>query len=350
MKIKVLFFIVLLLLLINICENRNNIILGGKKLYITTEIIKKTVDKLQLKYKIYNHNTIEIYHKNKVINFIKYRNNINKNKIKMTYNKPNVNNLLKKNNVKISNFKIFKHPQTMSDIDFIVSNHKKNYPLVVKPTDGTGGVGVHVNILNNIELKNILVKYFYNKKILNSSNTTLMIEDLLEGNDYRILCYKNNIIDIVQRIKPYIIGNNKNTIKELIDLKNIENKRKGIYSIKYKKKILDEQNLCLNSILKNKQYVIVNNVSNFHQGGILKRINIKNVHIDNINMFKKVNKILNLNLCGIDFMINDISKSYKIQNTSGINEVNTNPNFDIHYYCNNTTSQLEKFFHLYFDI
>ena len=67
-------------------------------------------------------------------------------------------------------------------------------------------------------------------------------------------------------------------------------------------------------------------------------------------MFKKVNKILNLNLCGIDFMINDISKSYKIQNTSGINEVNTNPNFDIHYYCNNTTSQLEKFFHLYFDI
>ena len=127
-------------------------------------------------------------------------------------------------------------------------------------------------------------------------------------------------------------------------------KKKGVYSIKYKEKILEEQNLTLNSILKNKQYVTINNVSNFHQGGILKRINIKNVHIDNINMFKKVNKILNLNLCGIDFMIKDISKSYKIQKTSGINEVNTSPNFDIHYYCNNTTSKLEKFFHLYFNI
>ena len=119
--------------------------------------------------------------------------------------------------------------------------------------------------------------------------------------------------------------------------------------MKYNETYLNNKNLFLNTILKKNQNITINPISNFHQGGILKRIKLSMIHPDNINMFKKINSILKLNLSGIDFIIKDITKSYKNQNC-GINEVNTNPNFDIHYYANYTVDPINKFFKLYFNI
>ena len=73
-----------------------------------------------------------------------------------------------------------------------------------------------------------------------------------------------------------------------------------------------------------------------------------------IELFKKIGTVLKINLYGIDFIIPNIYKSYKIQ-ICGVNEVNSAPNFIPHYYMDNNYENyskcnvIEKFIKLYFN-
>jgi len=90
--------------------------------------------------------------------------------------------------------------------------------------------------------------------------------------------------------------------------------------------------------------IIISNVCNYHNGSKLTRIPIQNVHSDNLEMFKKINKVIDLNLSGIDYMSTDITKSYK-QGNGYINEVNGGPSMKIHNVCDpkNSSSIIQKF-------
>ena len=155
----------------------------------------------------------------------------------------------------------------------------------------------------------------------------------------------NNIIDIIHRNKPTIIGDNKHTIKELINNYNTiqrKNKEHPIKNIDYS--LIDTQGLNLESIPIKGQKIIISNVCNYSNGSKLTRIPIQNVHPDNLKMFKKINKVMNLNLSGIDYMSPNIIKSYK-QNNGHINEVNGKPGIKSHYVCDPkySSSIIQKF-------
>jgi cyanophycin synthetase len=55
------------------------------------------------------------------------------------------------------------------------------------------------------------------------------------------------------------------------------------------------------------------------------------VHFDNLEIFKKVAEIFNTRFVGIDFLSNDISKSWK-EHPSVIIELNSLPYIDMHHY------------------
>mgnify|MGYP001255921628 CR=1 FL=1 len=356
MSIIVYILIIILLFYFYINFKNNKQIIGGKKtnnkLFILIKVLLQCCKKLNLKYNLIDSNNIHIFHKNKVLKFRYAYSNINKNICKeITCNKTSINTILKNNNIKVPKHQVFNVVNSTTYINKIINSNKIKYPLVVKPIDSSGGNKVFVNIKNNLELKNILTKYYLNKIIPHSKTHKIMLEEYIKGTEYRILCYDNIILDVVKRTPGYIIGNGINTIEELINIKNKTNQYHKKHPLKLHKHHLNQMQLNTNSILKLNQKINPHYIGTITYGGYLERTPIQKVHKDNINMFKEINKILGLKICGIDVLIDDIGISYKNQ-ICGINEVNSNPSILNSYYADQKYSidiplQLLK---LYFNI
>lgn len=319
------YLLLLLIVIIFILNLKNNNILqtGGNDELNIINLFIDNCKKLNIPYKRNK--------KNLEINLEKHELHI-KNKIfthtnsdvctRRDCDKPYNSLLLKSNNISVPKFEEFEPIKTKKYIDNVIKKCKIKYPLVVKPIDSSLGNKVFINIKNKNELKNILVKDFLKKYIKNSKTQKIMCEEYLEGYNYRILCYKNEILDIKKKI-PFQIKADKDIIlNDLLD--KISKKDKKYIDYNYIKK-----NYKLSDTIKKNTIIIINPLSNGHQGSKIENVKINNIHIDNINLFKKINNILNYNLCGIDFIIDDINKSYKIQK-AGINEVNKSPGLDIH--------------------
>ena len=318
------YLIIVLLYIIIYTNYTNNKIYGGNN---NKNIVIKTFIEQCKK----NGINYEKTRKNLTINLIKHELLI-KNKIythtnsdvctKRTCDKPYNSLLLKSNDVPVPKFEEYEPIKTKKYIDSVINKCKIKYPLVVKPIDSSLGNKVFINIKDKEELNDILIKHFLKKHIQNSKTQKIMCEEHLEGYNFRILCYKNEILDIKKKIPFQIKADIDIKLNNLLEKFNETDKKHIDYNyIKKHYKLTDT--------IKKNTIIILNPLSNHHQGSKLENIKINNIHIDNINLFKKINNILNYNLCGIDFIINDIYKSYKIQK-AGINEVNKSPDISLH--------------------
>ena len=319
------YLIIILICLITYVYKIENKIYGGNN-NNNNIVIKTFIDKCNEKginYKKYNKNLIinlnkhELFIKNKI--FTHTNSDVC---MRRNCDKPYNSLLLKSNNIPVPKFEEYNPIQSKKYIDNIIEKCKIKYPLVVKPIDSSLGNKVFINIQDKEEYKKILVKHFLNKYIKKSKSQKIMCEEYLEGYNYRILCYKNEILDIKKKIPFQIKEENDIKLNEL--LKKIDNKNKKYIDYDHIKKQYK-----LTDIIKKNTIIILNPLSNGHQGSKIENIKINSIHIDNINLFKKINNILNYNLCGIDFIIEDIYKSYKLQK-AGINEVNKSPGLDLH--------------------
>ncbi len=103
-------------------------------------------------------------------------------------------------------------------IDLLFKAEKLGYPVVLKPRFGNQGKGVVVNIKNQRELVNAY-------SIINKKFHDIMIEKYINGKDYRACVVDGKVVAVAQRIPPYIIGNGKSTIYELIKELNRDERR-----------------------------------------------------------------------------------------------------------------------------
>jgi cyanophycin synthetase len=157
-----------------------------------------------------------------------------------------------------------------------------------------------------------------------------MLEEQIPGDCYRIFVFNNNVIDVIKREKPYIIGNGINTVSELINIRNKENVSMKLFEIKNISEIvLRKQGYTLNDIPNNNTKIYISNVINMHNGARISRIDIDTIPQKNIDLFLKVNKAMNINCSGLDYLSNDITIDYDMNN-SRILEVNGTPDTEIH--------------------
>ena len=94
------------------------------------------------------------------------------------------------------------------------------YPLVVKPLDGAHGDGVMMNIQNFDELQKKLKIWF-------ETYDTLIIQEQIAWDEFRVLVFQWEVLLVLQRVPPYVIGDGKSSVKELIDKENNTNPRRG---------------------------------------------------------------------------------------------------------------------------
>ena len=207
----------------------------------------------------------------------------------------------------------------------LINKHNLKYPLVIKPIRGSHGNGVKTDIKDFDGLMTNIKKNY-------------LIEEQLEGENYRILLIDDQVISsVVCREKPNVIGDGKSSFKELIAIKNISSP----YNLIPDYDLLSQKNINDNTIIEKNKKIIINNVVNYHKGATLKYVPITDFHKDNIEMFSKINNIFGSRLCGIDFISPDITKSYK-DGYGSIIELNAGAHELIHY--QNEFVSKEEFF------
>lgn len=199
--------------------------------------------------------------------------------------------------------------------------------IVIKPAQQLGGKGI--TLLPETEQE---VIQSYNTALeMNRSkgNTKVLGEEFINGENYRFLVVGEKVVGIVWRKSPRVIGNSKNTIRELIDQRNKERKMLMLKPIPIDSEVeirLKNADLTLDTIPKEGQEIILRYNCNLSTGGTTEECsNIVDPYYKELAV--KATKALGLEFGGVDVIAEDITKKAKC----GINEVNYNPGLRLHY-------------------
>ncbi|WP_062050282.1 ATP-grasp domain-containing protein [Bacillus sp. JCM 19034] len=211
----------------------------------------------------------------------------------------------------------------------IIKEAKKiGYPVVVKPTNGTGGKGVIANIQNDQELKDALN---YIQKDLKISSD-LIIEKFQSGYDYRCYVVDDKVVASYKREPLHIIGNGKDSIKQLLEQKNkqrLTNPALKTRPLKVDKEtdlLLARIGYDLNSIPKEGQKVYLKSKNNVTSGG--EAIDMTDQLSDKMKKLAvdAVKAIPTLTHAGVDLIIDEKN------DTGVVLEINSRPHITAHLY------------------
>ena len=243
---------------------------------------------------------------------------------KTAKNKTLSNSIFAKNNIPVPKHAI------------INSNNKYKYmyemniefPCVLKPIDGMQGKDVNTFIKNIEQFRDILEK-------LLTKYDKVMLENQVYGDNYRIFVFNNEIMDVIKREQPFIIGNAKDSVNNLIIEKNKLQKKKNLYPTNNLDwNYIEEQGFNKDSIPPLNKKIFITNTINFHNGANPVRINLNDIPEINKEMFINAHKLIDLECSGIDYMSPDITKSFQ-ENDGHIIEINDMVDTKIHVDADN---------------
>src|SRR5699024_9320047 len=213
------------------------------------------------------------------------------------------------------------------DEEIISYAEKLGYPLVLKPSDGTGGKGVIANIKNHQEFVEALT---YVKGDLKQTN--VIVEKYFAGKDHRIYVVGDKVIGAYTRMPANVIGDGKSNVKQLLqtNMKERNNNpalfRRTIKVDKEMKNMLKEKGYTMESIPKKDESIYLKAKSNVSAGG-------ESVYVtDNISDAVKdiainaVAAIPGLQHAGVDLMINSEG------NDGVVLEINTQASINSHLF------------------
>ncbi len=222
------------------------------------------------------------------------------------------------------------HQALVRSADRAVSAAKRlGYPVVTKPYNGNHGRGISIHLTTEDEVR----KGF---EAAQEHSTSVIVETYLTGDDHRLLVVNGELIAATRRTPGHVVGDGVATIRQLVDLVN-NDPRRGVGHEKVMTRIvLDEQadmmlarlEMTPESIPASGQVVMLRSTANLSTGGTATDVTDV-IHPDNRDMAVRAITAIGLDVGGVDFLIPDITESYK-QIGGGICEVNAAPGFRMH--------------------
>ena len=202
-------------------------------------------------------------------------------------------------------------------------------PVITKPNLGSRSrhTMIHLNTPED------LIAGFKKAKKL---SPLVVVEEELNGYLFRGTLVGGKLVGVVQRDQPEIKGDGVHTLKELWEEENKRPERGGpifhkIVVDEEAKKELARQNIKMEDIPEKGKEIFFSQKTSRGCGGTTTEVtNI--IHPENREMLEKVGAYLKDPLVGIDFIMEDITKSWRREQHSGIIECNTLPFIDLHHY------------------
>ncbi len=198
-------------------------------------------------------------------------------------------------------------------------------PVIVKPRAGSRGRHTNTYIYTEDELK----KAF---KIAKQLCAWVIVEEQLMGPVYRGTVINYKTVGVNRGEVPQVVGDGILNISQLVDEKNkILPKGVGKIILDFRaQEFLARQGLFANSVpIKGESVNLLEKIGT-SRGGI-SREDFDICHPDNLKMFEEAARAAGDPILGFDFIIPDISRSYKDQRC-GFLEANTLPFIDLHHH------------------
>jgi len=201
--------------------------------------------------------------------------------------------------------------------------------FVVKPRIGGGGEGITTGINNYKRLKKASIR------AAAFVSSQLMLEEQIPGESYRLLFLNGELLDVVKRCRPSVVGDGRLTIRELIDEENNTRRQhigeRSLFELKADldcEFYLEERSLYLSSVPKSGDRVVIKNVVN--ENSIDENLTeLERTHAKFREIGMQISDFLGANLIGIDVITSDISRSPD-QESCMITEINIPPGLHYH--------------------
>jgi cyanophycin synthetase len=205
------------------------------------------------------------------------------------------------------------------------------FPVVVKPLDGNHGRGVSINLMSEEQ-----VEVAHAEAYAQGKSSGVIVESFITGFDHRMLVVNGALVAAAKRVPGHVVGDGKLTIAQLVEEVN-KDPRRGIGHQKVltnleldaqAERLLTEAGLTADSVLEDGRLFYLRSTANLSTGGTA--IDVTDiVHPDNKDMAERAVVAVGLDVGGVDFLIDDITKSYK-DIGGAIVEVNAAPGFRMH--------------------
>ncbi|MGL5690585.1 MAG: bifunctional glutamate--cysteine ligase GshA/glutathione synthetase GshB, partial [Bacteroidales bacterium] len=209
----------------------------------------------------------------------------------------------------------------------------KNESVVVKPKSTNFGIGITI------------LKYPYKQEDFEWSikqafkhDSNVLIERFAPGKEYRFLVIENEVVGVLHRVPANVTGDGIRTIRQLVEIKNLDPLRGRGYRTPLEKirlgkdeeMFLKLQGLDFESIPNQGETIFLRENSNISTGG--DSIDYSDqMHESYKAIAIRAARVLNVAITGVDIMITDINSEANVTNYAII-EMNFNPAIHIHCY------------------
>jgi cyanophycin synthetase len=197
-------------------------------------------------------------------------------------------------------------------------------PVIVKPRAGSRGRHSSTFISTKEELKTAF-------QISKQLCSWVVVEEQLFGPVYRATIINGQLAGVLRGDPPQVTGDGISNIRDLVEKKNkdLSLSVKPIKMDLQSERFLSRQSLSFQSVLpKGRTVDLLEKVGISYGGSSSEDFEI--CHSENKELFLRAAKALKDPILGFDFIIPDITKSYKEQRC-GFIEVNTLPFINLHH-------------------
>jgi cyanophycin synthetase len=203
------------------------------------------------------------------------------------------------------------------------------FPVVVKPADKDGGVGVMAGLLD----PPMVAKAYAAARVVSAQ---VLVEKHVPGRDYRVHVYRDEVYRLVERIPGGVSGDGHSSVTRLLSILNADPQRGATGDDTELKRIdlddeaqglLAEQGLTPESVAAPGRFVRLRRTANICRGGVPAEC-LERAHPDNLELAVRAARALRLDVAGIDLLIPDIGVSW-LESGAAICEVNAQPQMGV---------------------
>ncbi|HEU4699223.1 MAG TPA: cyanophycin synthetase [Gemmatimonadales bacterium] len=213
--------------------------------------------------------------------------------------------------------------------DAVRAAERLGYPVVVKPADANHGRGITIGLTDAEQVRAAFTRAREHAR-------DVLVEQYVGGADHRMLVIGGRLVAVAQRVPGHVVGNGRHTIEALVEAVN-HDPRRGVGHEKIltrlefdaqAERLLAEQGYTRTSVPAAGARVFLRSTGNLSTGGTA--IDLTDVvHPDNAAMAVRAVQAIGLDVGGVDFLTDDITRSYK-EAGGAICEINAAPGFRMH--------------------
>jgi cyanophycin synthetase len=213
--------------------------------------------------------------------------------------------------------------------DAVRAAQRIGWPVVIKPFNANHGRGVALHLTTPDDVRTAFAQAQLHSR-------SVLVESFITGHDHRMLVVNGRLIAVSLREPGHVVGDGLHSIEQLVAIVN-QDPRRGIGHEKVLTRIeFDHQ---ADRSLARKGYtratvpaagekVYLRSTGNLSTGGTAKDVT-DIVHPDNVEMAVRAVMAVGLDVGGVDFLCDDITRSYK-EHGGAICEINAAPGFRMH--------------------